>query len=300
MRLSGVFVPMATPTVGRRDEIDSPGVKRLTHTLTDAGVDGLFPCGSIGEFSSLCQGARHTVIDTVVNAAGETPVLAGCGDTSLSAVVDHTEAAADAGADAAVVVTPYYLETTQRGLRTFYETVAGRAPLPVVLYNIPGLTAHHLSVDTVTDLAAHENIIGIKDTSGDMRYFQQLCTETPETFQVLQGATELSLAALDAGGDGLVAGPANVFPREVSELYAAYERGDRNRAVELMQTVVAPLVTATADVPTAAAMKHLLDCAGQKAGRPIPPLPTLTEQQRESLAEAYNTVLETTTVSKRT
>lgn len=300
MRPSGVFVPMATPTVGRRDEVDPANVRRFTRMLVDAGVDGLFPCGSIGEFTSLSRDHRRTVVDAVAEAAGETPVLAGCGDTSLGAVLDHIEAAAAAGADAAVVVTPYYLQTTQRGLREFYERVADRALLPVVLYNIPGLTAHHLSVDAVADLADYENVVGIKDTSGDMTYFGRLCAETPAEFSVLQGATELSLASLDAGGDGLVAGPANVFPRAIVELYAAYERGDRERAVELMRTVVAPVVTATADVPTAAAMKHLLDCAGQDAGRPLPPLPSLTDAERNALRETYDAVLDTTAVGKRT
>lgn len=295
MSISGVYVPMATPTTGRRGELDERALREYTNLLVEGGIDGLFPCGSIGEFSSLTSEQRARTIETVVDAAGEVPVLAGCGDTSTGAVMEHIEAAAAAGADAAVVVTPYYLRTTEEGLTTFYEGIADAADLPIVLYHIPGLTNQRLSVDAVSRLATHENVIGLKDTSGDMNFVYNVCQSTPEEFDVMQGATELALASLDAGCDGLVAGPANVFPRAVVELVEAYRAGDREHAVEVMNAVVSPTVSATSDIPTAAAIKYLVGFAGRKIGKPLAPLPELDQSQKRDLERSYRRITETAT-----
>ncbi|WP_255197707.1 dihydrodipicolinate synthase family protein [Halorarius litoreus] len=299
MSLSGVYVPMATPTTGRRGELDEHALHEYTEWLVGSGIDGLFPCGSIGEFSSLTDEQRARTTEVVVDAAGDIPVLAGCGDTSTDAVLNHIDAAADAGADAAVVVTPYYLQTTTAGLTTFFESVADAASLPVVLYNIPALTNQHLSVDAVAQLAEHENVVGLKDTSGDMTFVYEVCEATPDEFGVLQGATELALASLDAGCDGLVAGPANVFPGAVVELFDAYRAGDRSRAVSLMNTVISPTVSATSDVPTAAAIKHLLNFADRSIGKPLAPLPQLDQSQKRVLERSYRHISETAAAASR-
>jgi 4-hydroxy-tetrahydrodipicolinate synthase len=293
MAIRGAYVPMATPTTSRRGDIDTDTLGEFTERLVAAGVDGLFPCGSIGEFTSLTDEQRAATIETVVDAAGDVPVLAGCGDTSVAAVADHIDAAARAGATAAVVVTPYYLQTTEQGLIDFYRETADDATLPVVLYNIPALTNHRLSADVITELAHHENIIGLKDTSGDMSLLFDVCRATPDEFGVMQGATELALASLDAGCDGLVAGPANVFPSAVADLVEAYRAGDRAQARHLMNTVISPVVSATSDLPTAAAIKHLLGCAGDPIGEPIAPLPTLDATEKRALEQSYRTIADT-------
>ncbi|WP_435197402.1 dihydrodipicolinate synthase family protein [Natronomonas sp. EA1] len=297
MSLSGVYVPMATPTTGRRGEIDERALRDYTRLLVDAGVDGLFPCGSIGEFSSLTAAERARTIETVVDASGDVPVLAGCGDTSAGAVLEHIDAADAAGADAAVVVTPYYLQTTDGGVAEFYANIADTSSLPVVLYHIPALTNQRLSVETVVELATHENIIGLKDTSGDMNFVYEVTRETPEGFGVLQGSTELALASLDAGCDGLVAGPANVFPRAVVELVEAYRSGDRGRATELMNEVVSPTVSAMDDIPTAAAIKYLVSRSIRGIGDPIVPLPELDATQKQVLDRTYHRVAETVAIA---
>lgn len=288
MSLSGTFVPMATPTTGRRGDVDTAALREFTRTLVDGGVHGLFPCGSIGEFSSLDADQRRRVVECVVDAADGTPVLAGCGDTSVAAVTDHIDAAAEAGADAAVVVTPYYLSTSQDGLRAFYRAVAAEAALPVVLYDIPALAGTSLSVETVVALADLDRIVGLKDTTGDLRYHHAVVTRTPDSFDVFQGATELAVASLDLGADGIVAGPANVAPAALAEVYDTHRAGDRDRAVELMNDVVLPLLEVTDDVPTAAALKYLLGLADCPVGDPLPPLPQLTDDEREALRERYD------------
>lgn len=287
---------MATPTVGRDGGVDEAALRSYTRTLVDGGVHGLFPCGSIGEFSSLSAAGRRRVVRVVVDEAGSepVPVLAGCGDTSVDAVHDHVENAVAAGADAAVVVTPYYLSTTQSGLRDFYTSVADAAAIPVVLYNIPALTGQRLAVETVASLATHDTVVGLKDTSGDLRYLRDVVAETPPEFAVLQGATELAVPSLDLGGDGMVAGPANVFPEVLASVYESYRAGDRDRAVRLMNECVNPLLSATDDLPTAAAVKYLYSLREHDIGEPLLPLPTLTGKQRRTLEQRYREVSEAT------
>lgn len=294
MRLEGTVCPMPTPTAGR--DIDREALAEYTSYLTDNGVHGLFPCGSIGEFSSLTRSQRLEVLETVTDTAGDVSVLAGCGHTSACDVRNYVQDAHAVGVDAAVVVTPYYLSTTQDGLRRFFDAVADDSPLPILLYNIPALTGEKLSVELVTKLAEHPNIVGLKDTSADLTYLYDVIETTPPEFDVFQGASQLSMASLDIGARGLIAGPANVFPRPVSQLYDSYRAGDRDRAQELMNSVVNPVVSATNDIPTAAAMKYLVSLAGYDIGTPLPPIPQLTGDQQAALDRCYESVLASMTV----
>jgi len=288
MNLSGTVVPMATPTHGSRRSVDTESLRQFTEQLIDGGVHGLFPGSSIGEFSSLTAAQNQQVVETVAGAAnGDTTVMAGCCDTSVDGVLNHIEAADAAGADAAVVVSPYYLGTTQPGLERFFTTIADESSLPLLLYNIPQLTGNELSVDLLGSLAGHDGILGVKDTSGDLTYHHRVVTETPEDFVVFQGATQLATASLEVGADGLIAGPANVFPGALADLYESYTRGDLVAAQQLMREVVTPFVSATSGLPTAAAMKHLVGLDGLAIGEPLPPLPQLTAAEQRALETTY-------------
>ncbi|MFD1599638.1 dihydrodipicolinate synthase family protein [Halobellus rarus] len=293
MNLSGTVVPMATPTRGPQRAINEDALREFTGQLVESGVHGLFPSSSIGEFPSLTRTQHRQILETVADAAdGRTKILAGCCETNIDAVLDSVATAEAMGADAAVVVAPYYLKTTQGGLERFFTTVADESSLPVLLYNIPQLTGNEIGVDLVRRLAEHDSIVGLKDTSGDLTYHYRVIDETPGEFLVFQGATELATASLDLGTDGLIAGPANVFPSVMTDLYEAYDRGDLAEARRLMRTVVAPFVSATSDVPTAAAMKHLVELQGLDIGAPLPPLPELTDDQREALTATYRQITE--------
>ena len=294
MNLSGTVVPMATPADRRSGELDKPALERFTDWLVESGVHGLFPGSSIGEFSSLTAEQNQTVVETVTTTAdGRARIFAGCGDTSINGVIENAEVAAEAGADVAVVVTPYYLSTTQQGLEDFFATVADRSPLPIVLYNIPPLTGNIIEVETIYFLTKHDNIVGLKDSSGDLIYHHRVNERTADDFAIFQGATELAAASLELGSDGLIAGPANVFPKRLAHLYNAYEKRDYDTVSYLMNQIVAPVVSATSDLPTAAAIKHLVNLQSMDIGEPLPPLPTLTEAERERLEQSYESVLET-------
>lgn len=284
---------MATPTHGSRRSVDVESLTNFTERLVDGGVHGLFPGSSIGEFSSLTPVQNRLVVETVADAAdAETTVMAGCCATSVDTVLENIAAADGAGADAAVVVSPYYLGTTQSGLERFFGTIADESSLPLLLYNIPQLTGNELSIPLVRSLADHDGVAGLKDTSGDLTYHHRIVTETPEEFVVFQGATQLATPSLEVGADGLIAGPANVFPDALAEFYESYTRGDLAGASELMQTVVTPFVTATSEIPTAAALKHLVSVHGQDIGEPLPPLPQLTDDERATLNAAYEGIAE--------
>lgn len=290
MELHGIIPPMVTPTTGRTGDVDVEALADYTDFLLDNGVHGLFPCGSTGEFASLTPSQRTTVVETVADRADGVPVVAGCGDTSVEGVLAHIDAADTAGADAAVVVTPYYLTTDQAGLRAFFETVADESSLPVVLYNIPSLTGQPLSVDTVVGLAEHPDIVGLKDSTFDLTYHYGAISSTPDQFTVLQGTSHLSLAALGMGAAGATAGVSNVFPSVLCEIYDASRAGDHDRATRLMNDVVHPVIDATSSVSTAAALKHLLGLAGHDVGEPLVPLSPLSAEERTSLEACYQRV----------
>lgn len=281
---------MVTPVTEDRRRVDRETLRSLTEFLVEGGVHALFPCGSIGEFSSLSREQRACVVKTVVDGAGDTPVLAGCGGTSVGDVRRYIEDAAVAGADAAVVVTPYYLNATDEGLTAFYERLLEDAALPIVLYDIPSLTGNHLTAEVVRTLADHDDVIGIKDSTGNVTYHQELIETTPESFSVLQGLAELAVASLDLGADGFVAGPANVFPESLATTYDAHESGDRERAIELWETVSNPVVAATKPVATATGLKYLLRQRGYDVGDPIPPLSPPSETDRDRLEACYQRV----------
>ena len=290
MHISGAIPPMITPTTGEL-AIDTETLQEFTEFLIQGGVDGLFPVGTTGEFTALGRDQRRTVVETVVNEASGAPVLAGCGGTAVPSVRTYIEDAANAGADAAVVVTPYYQNGSQESLIRFYEAVSTDSPLPIYLYNIPQLTGNNLQLGTVATLAGYQNIAGIKDSSGDFNFFIDLLDTVPPSFDVIQGIPTYSIMSLENGADGLIAGPANVFPEAVNELYEAHQSGNDDAARERLSEVIFPILKSTRSMPMISALRYLSDNAGRDLGRPLPPLPKLTDNQREKLDECYRTVV---------
>jgi len=292
MELQGVVPPMVTPTTDRRGTVDVEALETLVGHLREGGVDGLFPLGSTGEFTSLPGDQRRVVVETVVDNAGDLPVVVGCGATSVDAVLTHVETAADAGADAAVVVTPYYLPTTPGGLRVFYETVADEAPIPILLYAIPSLAGQQFPVDLVVDLVDHPNVAGIKDSTGDLDYHARLLDRTPDDCVVFQGASHLFAPALDLGADGGTPSIANVFPERVSQIYTAHSEGDHDATYDLMKRIIYPYGGATESIAAhPMALKYLLSLVDVPVGPPVLPLPELTPREMATLEEYHDHVV---------
>jgi 4-hydroxy-tetrahydrodipicolinate synthase len=287
MDLSGVIPPLVTPVENRSGTVAVDELRRLTEHLVEAGVHGVFTCGTTGEFTSLSRAARKEAVRAVADAAGAVPVLAGCGGTSRGEVVGLIEDADEVGADAAVVVTPYYLPGSQEGLEEFYTDVADVSPLPIVVYHIPSRTGQELAVETVGSLAEHPSIVGVKESTGDVRYLHELVRATPESFSVFQGGVINAPTVLPMGADGIVPGQANYMPTSHVEVYDACLAGDLGTATAALARIN-EVSRPFRDVPLIPAIKYLTRYAGFDVGPPLPPLSELRTDQKARLRTKFN------------
>lgn len=227
--LEGITCPLVTP-FDDAGAVDEDALESLVDALLEGGIDGLFPCGTTGEFASLTFEERRRVVElTVDRVDGDVPVLAGAAATSVAETLESVETAADLGADAAVVVPPYFHTASDpAGNQDFFERVADESPLPLLLYNIPSCTGRPIALETLEAVADHEAIIGLKDSSGDFEYFLDAMRRTPDSFYCLQGFDTLLVPSLRMGADGGINALSNVAPAAYAEAFesAATERGN--------------------------------------------------------------------------
>ena len=229
---------MVTPLVAR-DKLDVAGLERLVEHIIAGGVHGLFILGTSGEAPSLSYALRRELIERTCNLVkGRLPVLVGITDTSCVESVNLAVHAAKAGAAAVVTSTPYYFPAGQRELAEYMERLVQELPLPLFLYNIPMMTRIAFEISTVKRLLQLEGIVGIKDSSGDLRYFGELVNLTRQRpdWTVLIGQEHLLAEALRCGGHGVVGGGANFYPALFVNLYQAVTRG--NGQAELQKRVL--------------------------------------------------------------
>jgi 4-hydroxy-tetrahydrodipicolinate synthase len=236
-RLRGIIPPMITPLRGR-DELDAAGLERLIEHILGGGVHGLFILGTSGEGPSLSYRLRRELIDRVCRQVrGRVPVLVGITDTSFVEAVHLARYAANAGAQAVVTSAPYYFPSGQPELLEFVERLVPELPLPLFLYNMPQMTKEVFEQETLRRLLDIEWIIGVKDSSGDLEYFDRLLElkrERPD-WSILVGPEELLAETMGRGGDGGVTGGANVCPRLLVDLYSALTAQETARVDELQQ-----------------------------------------------------------------
>jgi dihydrodipicolinate synthase/N-acetylneuraminate lyase len=223
VRYSGVIPPLVTPMIAR-DQLDYTGLERLIEHVLAGGVHGLFVLGTTGEAPSLSYPLRREMItETIRIVDNRVPVLVGITDTSFVETVRLAKHSASSGADGLVLSTPYYFPAGQTELKFYVDELIPQLPLPVMLYNIPSLTKVTFEVDTLEYLCRHDKIVGVKDSSGDLDYFTRLIElkkRRPE-WSIMIGPEVLLAEALQRGGDGGVAGGANLCPRWFVDLYRA-------------------------------------------------------------------------------
>ncbi len=283
----GIYPPLPT-FFDKQDELDLVILRRHIQRLAKTGLAGYVVMGTNGEAVHLTKEERAQVIETARTTAGEqVPILAGCGEQSTRATIANCQQAASSGADVVLVLPPFYFKgrMDSRALVVHYHTVADYSPLPVVIYNMPASTGGlDLDAETIITLAEHPNIIGVKDSAGNLVKLMQIYSKTPSHFRVFAGSAGYLLPALAVGAVGAVAALANVFPREVCRLQALFSAGKIEEA-RLLQARLAPAntaVTATYSVP---GLKAALELTAGYGGNPRPPLLPLTEQERKQLAE---------------
>jgi 4-hydroxy-tetrahydrodipicolinate synthase len=273
---------MVTP-FNEDHSIDFDQLQRDARRLEAAGVDGLVPMGSTGESATVSHDEHVEVIEAVIEAVEDVPVIAGSGSNNTDEALSLSRRAADAGADALLLISPYYNKPEQRGLRDHYLTIADAVDVPQIVYNVPSRTGQNIDADTVVDLAGHENIQGYKAAGGDLNQVSEIVERTrEEEFDVLSGNDGETLPILSVGGTGCISVAANVEPERMSALVWAALEDDYGRARE-QHHELGPLFRAlfweTNPIPVKAAMAM----RGQGANRLRQPLSPLAEQYREDL-----------------
>jgi 4-hydroxy-tetrahydrodipicolinate synthase len=277
----GVLTALVTPF--RDGEIDETALRALVDRQIESGIDGLVPCGSTGESATLSHAEHRRVVEIVVHATrGRVPVVAGAGSNNTREAVELTLYAKEAGADGALLISPYYNKPTQEGLFLHYAEIARRTAFPLVLYNIPGRTASNMLPATVARLADLEQIVGIKEACGDLAQISEVIDRCPESFTVLSGDDALTLPVLAVGGRGVISTTSNIAPAEMVSLVRSFRAGDADTARQCHQRLL-PLFDAlfveTNPIPLKAAL-HLVGAIGPEIRLPLTPL---TEPNRERL-----------------
>jgi len=258
--LAGITVALLTP-LDENGAVDEASLQRLVRRVVDGGVVGIGPTGSTGEGARLPRDQRVETTRLVRELAPDVPVVSGVPLSSVAEGADELDRLAENGATAALVAPPHYYPAADAELVHLYTWLADRSPLPLLLYNIPMFTKVSFSPAVVAELAAHPGIVGIKDSSRDVDYFQRLLAATDGLgFTVLTGSDTFLLAALLAGATGAIAASANLVPELSTGLVAAHARGDVAEASRLQQRLSAVIYACRAGTLPAgwkAALSHL-------------------------------------------
>jgi 4-hydroxy-tetrahydrodipicolinate synthase len=232
MRFSGSMVALITPF--RNGEIDVPALERLVEFQIANGTSALVPCGSTGESATLRHDEHARVVQLVIEfARGRVPVIAGTGSNSTAEAIALTQAAKQAGADAALLISPYYNKPTQEGIYQHYRAIAEATRFPLIVYNIPGRTGSKIEATTMQRLAQVEHIIGLKEATGSLDEVQEVIRLCGPSFEVYSGDDSLTLPIMVVGGTGVISVSGNLVPRLSADMTAAALSGDWPRAREL-------------------------------------------------------------------
>lgn len=281
----GTFTALVTP-MAPDSSLDLSALSALVDAQIAAGVEGLVACGTTGESATLNEDERFEVIRTVVSCAqGRVPVMAGAGTGATASTISATTLAKEAGAQGALVVTPFYNKPSQAGLQQHFEAVADASPLPVMLYNVPSRTGCDLSTHTLVALSAHPNIFGIKDATGDLGRLDAGLPQTPDSFVWHSGDDNTACAFVLMGGHGVTSVASNLLPKTMGDLIRAATQGDLGRARKL-QRMLTPVFAALGQESNPLPIKTALALRGQVKEAFRLPLCAMRAGTRRVLAEA--------------
>lgn len=278
----GTYTALVTPF--RDGELDRAAFENLIEAQIVGGVNGLVPIGTTGESPTLTHAERRQIIElSVKTAQGRCPVIVGTGSNSTRAAIEHTREAEELGADAALLVAPYYNKPSQEGLFQHFEAIARETGLPLVLYNIPGRCAIDIAADTVVRLAENcRNIVAIKEASGSADRVSELARRLPNEFAILSGDDSLTLPFLALGAVGVVSVASNLFPAEISRLVRLFLEGKTTEARQLHQRF-AGLFRDLFIEPNPVPAKTALAWRGAMSAEVRPPLTAMNKANEERL-----------------
>ncbi len=283
----GIIPALVTPF---KDDfsVDYEGLAKNLDYL-EKYVDALVPVGTTGESATLSY-EEHVEVVRYVAETSKLPVIGGAGSNSTREALWLTKEVEKAGADAALVITPYYNKPNKEGLYQHYKTIANEVSIPIIVYNVPSRTAVNTTPDLVEKLADIDNIIGIKEASGNLKQVSDIIRRTRDkNFIVLSGDDFLTLPILFLGGKGVISVAANVAPHLMKEMYNAFKSGDIEKAVELhhkLTPLFEVLFIDTNPIP----VKKALNLMGLAAGKPRMPLVELSEEKTEKLKEVLKSL----------
>jgi len=281
----GVLPALVTPFTEDGKLVDNEALRKLINRCIELGASGVVPCGTTGEFVNLTVDEKKKVLDTVIDEVnGKVKVVAGTGGPGTDQALEMTKYAKDAGADAALIVTPFYLKPADRGMYEHFDTIASQVDLPIILYNIPQVSGALLSWQMVEDLAQIPNIVGLKDSSGQLAYILAVLEKARDKINVMCGHDEVVVGALAAGCSGVILASANFMPDVWLQVYNAIKKGDLRTAQELQYKVqkITRIIAKSGPVGT----KEALNLMGMKVGPVRLPLSVggeLTYEEREEL-----------------
>ncbi len=281
----GSIVALVTPF--KNNKVDEKKLKELIIWHIKEGTDGIVPCGTTGESATLSWAEHERVVEISVEVANKKlPVIAGTGSNSTEEAIMLTKHAAKIGVDASLQVSPYYNRPTQKGLYLHFKSIAESVDIPIILYNIASRTGVNIEPETMAKLANDcKNIIGVKEASGNLDQMSRIKALCPENFILLSGDDILTLPILSIGGKGIISVVANIVPRDVKNMVAAFEKGRIKEARRLHYKLL-PLIKAifmeTNPIPVKTAMGILKLCNPQLRL----PMSPMGEESYEKLRKA--------------
>ncbi len=287
----GSIVAIVTPF--KNGKIDENKLRELVDFQIENGTDGIVPCGTTGEASTLDYEEHDRVIEIVVEQAGKrVPVIAGTGSNSTQEAIEISEHARKAGADGLLLVTPYYNKPTQEGLYLHYKAIAEAVPLPQVLYNVPGRTSVNMLPATVARLAEIPNIVAIKEASGSLQQASEILALCGDKITVLSGDDFVTFPMMACGGKGVISVTANIMPKEVAALIDAFSAGNMEEARRLhlhLLKINNAMFIETNPMPVKTALGLMGKC-GDEARLPLAPMSEANKAKLAGIMKEYGLI----------
>lgn len=287
MNFGRIITAMVTP-FGENGDIDFSQVKNLVDYLLSNGTEAIVVNGTTGESPTLTDSEKMTLIESVVqHVAGRVPVIAGTGSNNTRSSIEMTVEAEKLGVDAVMLVAPYYNKPSQEGMFLHFQEIANATTLPVMLYNIPGRTGVNIEPETIIRLSKIDNIVAVKDATGNLDDMATIIRETDEAFSVYSGDDQLTLPVLAIGGAGVVSVSSHLYGNEMSEMVEAHYSGSYQRASEIHRWLV-PKMNTLFMAPNPVPVKTALNYLGIEVGMVRLPLIPLNEQEKVQLFHELN------------
>ncbi|MBC1786683.1 4-hydroxy-tetrahydrodipicolinate synthase [Listeria seeligeri] len=284
MDLGKVITAMVTPIHPDKNKVCKKRIHHLVNHLIENGSDGLVIAGTTGESPTLSHDEKIKLFRQVIETNdGRAKLIAGTGSNNTAETIEFTKEVAELGGiDAVLIVAPYYNKPNQDGLYAHFAAVAEASSLPVVIYNIPGRSVVNIEPETIIRLAKLPNIIGVKESSGNLENISKIIADTSDDFLVYSGDDSLTLPILSVGGDGVISVASHIIGNEMQEMIQAFEKGEVAKAASIHRKLL-PLMNGLFAAPNPAPTKYLLNQQGISVGPVRLPLVDLNAEQGTKL-----------------